>query len=41
MAENTILDTIHDDDLQDEALDRMPGGNAVLTGSSYSVIERD
>jgi hypothetical protein len=26
MAENSILDTSHDDDLKDEALDRSEGG---------------
>jgi hypothetical protein len=37
MAENTTLDTIHDDDLVDEALDERNGGklDLVCFGLSY------
>ena len=28
MAQNTAIDTIHDDDLEDEALDELHGGMA-------------
>ena len=33
MAENITLDTIHDDDLEDEALDRASGGKDCMGAS--------
>lgn len=33
MSENTVTDTTHDDDLEDEALDRMGGGKICAGGS--------
>lgn len=33
MTENKTLDTIHDDDLADEALDRTAGGKICAGGS--------
>ncbi|MDA0704026.1 MAG: hypothetical protein O3A96_12445 [Proteobacteria bacterium] len=38
MSENSILDTSHDEDLVDEALDRSPGGTALPSVNPCHVL---